>query len=294
MIRSFILGNPRSGTSLLRIMLNAHPQIAAPPECGFLQWWYAKYGDWSEHDGHDDRHILAFAHDVFQSKKMETWELPESMIIEALESERPSSYGQACAVIYHVWYQCQQKDSNTTSMRHSLQAIVDKNNYYINHLNQIDEVWPEARYIFLTRDGRDVAASYKDLQGTETDSPYAPDLPTSIPEIAAEWSTNNKRAMNFLKRKPETRWIHLRYEDLVRSPEESLHGPLSLLEVSYRECVTAYYKYNDEPDVTLDWKERTLQPPDPSRIGRYQKALTSCEVQQFEQEAAPLLHHFGY
>jgi hypothetical protein len=42
----FIIGNPRSGTSLLRIMLNSHSSMVVPPECGFIQWWYQKYKDW--------------------------------------------------------------------------------------------------------------------------------------------------------------------------------------------------------------------------------------------------------
>ena len=39
----FIIGNPRSGTSLFRIMLSCHPEIIVPPECGFIQWWHDKY-----------------------------------------------------------------------------------------------------------------------------------------------------------------------------------------------------------------------------------------------------------
>jgi len=43
----FILGNPRSGSSLFRIMLSLHPDICIPSECGFIQWWYNKCRDLS-------------------------------------------------------------------------------------------------------------------------------------------------------------------------------------------------------------------------------------------------------
>lgn len=42
----FILGNPRSGTTLLQLMLACHPRLAVPPECGFALWLYDRYGDW--------------------------------------------------------------------------------------------------------------------------------------------------------------------------------------------------------------------------------------------------------
>ena len=42
----FILGNPRSGTTLLRVILHSHENIIVPPECGFLTWLYKDYYDW--------------------------------------------------------------------------------------------------------------------------------------------------------------------------------------------------------------------------------------------------------
>ena len=274
-------------------MLNSHPHIAAPPECGFLQWWHTKYGDWSGEDRRDAEKIEAFARDVLQSKKMETWDLTEDVLIDALEAARPESYGDACSVVYQVWHhqaEYQRGEAETVPLK----AIVDKNNYYVNHLEAIDSVWPEARYIFLTRDGLDVAASYKGLQEIETDSPYAPDLPTSIPEIATEWVANNERVIAFLRSKPSTRWVRVRYEDVIRSPEKHLRELMHLLEVPYQKRVESYYTHNDEPEATLDWKRRTLQPPDPSRIGRYQEALTAEEITAFKETAEPMLDQLGY
>jgi len=39
----FIIGNPRLGTSLLRVILNAHPNLVIPPECGFAMWLYPQF-----------------------------------------------------------------------------------------------------------------------------------------------------------------------------------------------------------------------------------------------------------
>jgi len=63
MKRTFILGNPRSGTSLLRLMLNANTHIVSPPESGFLHWWYKKYNAWSTADNSKEN-IAAFVKDL--------------------------------------------------------------------------------------------------------------------------------------------------------------------------------------------------------------------------------------
>ena len=49
----FILGNPRSGTTLLRLMLNSHPKLGVPPECGMIQWWNEKYKNKNLQDVYD-------------------------------------------------------------------------------------------------------------------------------------------------------------------------------------------------------------------------------------------------
>ncbi|MGB0789818.1 MAG: sulfotransferase, partial [Marinirhabdus sp.] len=72
--RVFILGNPRSGTSLLRLMLNQHSSIVAPPESGFSLWWLHKYGNWCKADNAPQK-INGFIDDVLSSRKIETWHL---------------------------------------------------------------------------------------------------------------------------------------------------------------------------------------------------------------------------
>ncbi|MDE2234040.1 MAG: sulfotransferase, partial [Gammaproteobacteria bacterium] len=42
----FVIGSPRSGTTLLRLILTSHPQIVVPPECGFVTWLYPTFGEW--------------------------------------------------------------------------------------------------------------------------------------------------------------------------------------------------------------------------------------------------------
>lgn len=285
MVKAFILGNPRSGTSLLRLMLNSHPEIAAPPECGFLQWWHDKYKSWNEDSGRSAKDIREFVDDLLTSRKVETWELNRDELAGFLLNQCPASYGELGALVYEYW--ARRSDRNP-------QAIVDKNNYYIRHLSELSAIWPDARFIHLVRDGRDVACSYKDVAKLESNSPYKPVLPESVDEIAREWNDNNWNITSFLEHLPRKTWTRIRYEDLVVDPGHALREAVSLLDVPFSERMLKYYDFNDEPASTLDWKRKTLESPDPTTIGRFRKVLSREEVSRFQQIAGDMLNAYGY
>lgn len=283
MEHAFLLGNPRSGTSLLRLMLGAHPEILAPPECGFAQWWLAKYGGWNGSEGNDQ--IVHYVDDVLTSRKIETWNLDRDEILERILKEKPNRYGKLVDCIYLSY-----RDASESSS-----LIVDKNNYYINHLSELDSIWPESKFIFLVRDGRDVACSYLELNKLKTASKYKPQLPGTLEDIANEWSRNNERIIAFLETSASGRFIVLRYEDLVANPDTELTRLCSFLNIDFSSRMLVYYLHKDrEPSETLDWKRRTLTSIDVTRVGRYKIELTATQVQRFNELAGKTLRRFGY
>ncbi len=286
MVRVFILGNPRSGTSLLRIMLNSHPVIAAPPESGFMHWWRAKYKDWSKADANSEKKVAGFVDDLLSSKKIETWRLDRDAMVNLIIENQPVDYGDLTSLVFLHW---------SVKHEHKVPAvIVDKNNYYINHLNDLPGIWPSAKFIFLIRDGRDVASSYLDLKNLKTDSPYKPDLPTDVRTIAATWEQSNKNIVQFLKHRPADHWVMIRFEDLVSNPKTELAKLTSFLGVDFSEDMLTYYLKENEPSSTLDWKRKTLEEPDATKIGRYKTVLSAQEVTLFNNTAREMLNFGGY
>ena len=180
----FILGNPRSGTTLLRLMLNNHPNIVIPPECGFIEWLYPKYKNWDILD--DNSKVKSFLKDLAKTKKFETWHLDLEFISKYLSKYNPSTYQELCGLVY---YSFGVENRKTDIIRWG-----DKNNYYITRLDVISQIYPNAQYILMVRDGRDVSASYKDLTKLETTSIYKPNLPNKIEDIAIEWIQKIGRA----------------------------------------------------------------------------------------------------
>jgi hypothetical protein len=285
MQRVFILGNPRSGTSLLRLMINSHPALIAPPESGFLHWWFNKYHSWNLQNSNSATDIEQFVADLMTSKKFETWNINKLGLIEFIKLNKPKNYAELGSLIYLFWGNARNKIAS---------AIIDKNNYYIHHLRDLSNIWPDAKFIFLIRDGRDVACSYLDMQTLATQSPYKPKLPVNIEEIAREWSANNQNIYDFLEQRSKERWIMIRYEDLLVDTEMTLQKICLFLDVNYAEEMMLYYKTNDEPDSTLDWKKKTLESPDASNIGKYKNRLKAEEIEVFNNIANTMLNFAGY
>ena len=175
-----------------------------------------------------------------------------------------------------------------------IKAWGDKNNYFLNKTDLLNHLFPEAKFIYIVRDGRDVATSYISLKNLKTESPYAPKLPSEINEIALEWKENNIKATTFLSGLKESNVLIIRYEDLVNQLEENCKLICEFLNVPYTPQMLEYYKIGLEPMQTLDWKKKTLRSPDKFAIGKYKKLLTSKEIDLFNFIAGKTLKEFGY
>lgn len=288
MDKVFILGNPRSGTSMFRLMLNSHSLINATPECGFLHWWYEKYADWDKTcvlSGRLDEYIS----DLESSKRIEDWKMDYAKLKERIVQENPDTYADLVEIVYIFFGEQKGKKAS---------VIVDKNNYYIHHLNDLREIWPDAKFILLVRDGRDVACSYLNIETLVTNSPYKPKLSTDISTIAKEWSTNNENIMRFSKTLDEGEFMMIRFEDLVRESELYLSKVCDFLGLSFESDMLTYYRKNakeqDEPLSSMDWKKKTLEKPDETNIGKYKRELDQTSITEFNTIAKDMLQKFDY
>ena len=118
----FIIGSPRSGTTLLRLILTCHSEVIVPPECGFIIWLRVKYQSWSIDNCFDDVMIESFVNDLLASKKFDTWGLNEALISSLITKLRPRTYAQLCMCIYKAYAE---------SKGGVFKYWGDKNNYYV-------------------------------------------------------------------------------------------------------------------------------------------------------------------
>jgi hypothetical protein len=276
----FILGNPRSGTSLFRIILNAHPNIVVPPESGFLQWWYPKYKDWNE-EMLNESDVASYVEDVLTSKKIESYNFDQRKLIQFIIKERPINYASLASCLYRFYGR--EKD---------IKVWGDKNNYYIHHIPLLCRLYPEAKFIHIVRDGRDVACSYQELEKKISPmAKYRPFLPKGINEIANEWVQNNELIEQELQNSNK---IRIRYEDVVLKFDNTLMAVLDFLELPWSQQLQDYASLNDEPIETMGWKMNTKRELQPSQVGRHSIDLNYKKIEEFESIAFRFLNLYNY
>jgi len=283
----FIIGNPRSGTTLLRLMLTCHPAIVIPPECGFAVWLYDAYKSWDR--DRDPDLLNRWIADLAGCRKIETWNLHIQGLSVFLESRPPSSYSEAVSAVYE-WYAREQGRPST--------RWGDKNNFHVNHVGTIRTLFPEAFFVHLVRDGRDVACSYRELNRRTMDSRYAPNLPNEIADIAREWTANVENVNRAFSAFDRERVTEIRYETLTSEPEVTLKALCDFLEEEYDERMLTYPEVNRarqlEPAEFLQWKEKTLRPPTPRDQAPHLTQLTPEEIRTFEEIGGGVLRKYGY
>ncbi len=274
----FILGNPRSGTSLLRLILNTHSLVGVPPESGFLHWWFGKYKNWTRSDSENAISIDTFITDLLSSKKIEGWNLKRNEIKKNIIEKQPTTYLELVTLIYKIY-------TNKS-------IIGDKNNYYIKHLDEINIITQNPKFIHLVRDGRDVACSYLKIKELEKSSYlYLPSVSNDINEIANEWSNNITKIEQFLTNKNS---ITVKYEDLIQSPKIAISEICHFLEINFEDNMLEFYLRNDEPTFTSAWKQKTFESIDSSNKGKYKRILSKNDIEKFNKIAASNLHKFNY
>lgn len=274
----FIIGSPRSGTSMFRLMLNSHPEVIVPPESGFAHWLSNKYASLA----FGDTEVLKnFSVDTFNSRKFETWGLSRQELESCFMRYQPTSYEELCQLVYFAYAVKKNKEVRITG---------DKNNYYIKHIKSLKQKFPNAKFLLLVRDIKDVVCSCLELHEKEINSIYKPELSNSIMDISNEWNKDNLDAYKLLN----DNVCVVRYEDLITNPEQELVRVCTYLDVEYNHQMITYYMNNDEPKDFLQWKKKTLEAPDANNMMKYKSKLSAEDVILINNAAQDTLSLFNY
>jgi hypothetical protein len=278
----FVVGVGRSGTTLLRLMLDSHPELAIPPETNFLprvaRLCRRAADPWA-----------CFVEDLSGRKRWPDFHVDAQALAERVVRIRPFDLGEALRCFYETYAQ-----------RFDKHRWGDKTPRYLEHMQAVSEALPEAHFVHVIRDGRDVALSHQGLW-------FGPE---SVREAAGWWREKVVAARSAGLTLP---YLEIRYEDLVLETERTLRRVTDFVDLQWDAAMLAYHKRAAErvaelrADVTskkglvrVTAKERrqifatTTKPPQPSRVGRWRRHLTGAEKRAFDREAGQLLESLGY
>lgn len=268
---TFIVGMGRSGTTMLTNMLNLNPNIIACPENEFVLYAYT---DFKNKDFNDQITVNRFIN-LFEGKfsKIISFWKPGNQLTEFITNLKSKTYANVCKQVY-LSYPFAQKDIELVN------CIVDKNPIYSLYLDELNSIFPNSKYIVLTRDFRDNAISRKKYS----------DKKTSLYTLAVSWNYYYQEIFRSI-RKNNLNYYLLRYEDLTENPSITLQKLCQFLNIEYSENmlhfqelakdIKKYVKENlDEKDFQkLNTMHSNLEKTiSKDRIEAYKNELTIKEI----------------
>jgi hypothetical protein len=264
MSATVVLGVSRSGTTLLKAMLDAHSQLAIPSESYFLPQL------WNRHGARPKR--VAFVEDLTRLERLREWGVdPEA--VRARLPERPT-FAEAIQSIYRLYAESRGKP-----------RFGEKTPLYMQHLDVLERAFPGARYVHIVRDGRDAAVS---LLAMTRKPRFNLSRPRRVGDFAVAWRREVRTAQRFGR---THLYCEVRYEDLVAQPEARLREISAFLELEYEPGMLEYHRRED-PSLYADHPRLAEPPVRDTRSWR--RELRPADVELFEAIAGDLLTELGY
>ncbi len=170
-------------------------------------------------------------------------------------------------------------------------------------MKEVSALLPEAHFVHIIRDGRDVALS---LRGLWFDPSKG-----NIEDAAAQWLWRIREARQQAIICPH--YLEVRYEELLARPRAVLEQICTFVGLDYDPAMENYHhtsgerlraemhEQRDAQGAVVATKaqreaifEKTALPPDPERVGRWRKEMSMDDRERFESVAGDLLRELSY
>ncbi|MDA8428455.1 MAG: sulfotransferase [Geobacteraceae bacterium] len=270
----FIIGTERSGTNLLRLMLNAHSAIAVPHPPHIVKLFgplEARYGELRR-----EANFRQLVNDVCRMVELHTypWEFrPDRDRVLRLARDR-----NLLAVYFQLYDQY---------LAHSgKRRWACKSTFMIEHVAGILHYHPDARFIFMVRDPRDVAVSAKQSIFNHFHVFYT----------ARRWQREQRIGLEWLAKLPPDRIMLLRYEELLADPEGQLRRLCVFLDEPFEEEMLEYHRSREarkSGSLSISW-QNTSRPVLQDNSEKFRIQLSQQEIRLIEAIAANEMHALGY
>lgn len=255
---------------MLRMMLNAHPDIAIPHDSGELwpSYWRTMVGR--------EFQIESLVDELLRDPRVVAWKVDLDRE-DLLAEPRPASFAQLMARFHEAFARV-----------HGKRCWGDKNTGTLVELDHLNRMFPDCRIIHLVRDGRDCALSHGSKEyvyGYE-----------NLLRSATEWRDQVTLCHKMGGMLPSERFLELRYEDLLAAPEQGLRRICTFLGVEYSERMLGYHHQVDKfvpPEKRGLWPLLD-QPPVAANAYKWKRTMKAVDRAIFERNAGALLREFGY
>jgi hypothetical protein len=272
---TFLLSSDRSGSNLFLRLFDSHPEVCAPPPAQMLPFMTSMsylYGDLAQSENWRglvgdvvELHRAGFGH---WSRYTELEELLHSKIDRSLGN-----------ILHRVY--------SNEARAHDKNRLMVKAHQAFSYANFLQTNFPAAKYIYLVRDPRDMALSWK----------LTPGLRGGVLRAAETWQRDQQGFLRLVDDQVfDERVLIISYEDLIQDAVRVLGRVCEFLEIQYSEEMFSFYSKRSTKinSRKIDAWKNLGNPLDNSNSGKYRKQLSLEEVKYVEAVCKNEMGVFGY
>jgi hypothetical protein len=272
----FLVGAPRSGTTLLQYMMGSHPNVSIPTgESHFMIPIYRdreKFGNLKEK--YDVRKVLEAMYSI-NPEFLDTDLQGLRFDINSLSNDLWSSGCDTIPKIFNELYSMNARGEGKLRWG-------DKTPYYVLHMKTLKEMFPDAKFIHIIRDGRDAALSMLRRKN---------DLKIfNIYHAAKIWKRFVQEGATTGKELGSDVYFEFRFEDLLLDPEFVVHDICRFIKEPYTDSIINYNPAKDPHGKTPLLKG----PIDKSNCNKWKSQMKKTHIRIFEGVAGKTLSQCGY
>jgi hypothetical protein len=269
----FVIGSGRSGTTLLRVMLDAHEEMAIPHESYFIEQLARRRDRFRAPDGRFAR--AAFEQEIFSDARFIHWGLEPSLVRAELDAADELDLAEAIRCTYRAYA------SSQGAARYG-----DKTPSYSLAVQRLAALLPEAVFIHLIRDARDVVRSYVRTSFG----------PRTLRGAAARWRLYVRRARAQGLVLPRERYLEVRYEALVDDPSGELLRICELIGLEFQPAMLDYTRGAAATDAARHEAgvHTAVTRPPTADLRDWRRELEPRQIAAIEDVAGDTLAELGY
>ena len=266
----FIVGSDRSGTTMFRLMLNKHPRLHVPNESWFLI-------DLMDHlpasRALNEWEKMKACRLIMETPKWKGWQIADELLVNTIKQLQSPTLAGLIDALFRL-------DAGTKP------RWGDKTPGYVTQISRLHKLFPEAKFVHLIRDGRDVCVSLR-RTGWRGRLTWG---------IGNYWKHHVDAGWQQGLELPAGHYMEIRYEHLVADPESVLREVCAFLEEDFEPAMLDFYRdaWDHITPAEHHYHEKAARPPSQAYVNRWKTELSPWQTRIFEAAAASTLDRLGY
>ena len=267
----FIASSPRSGSTLLRLILDAHPRLAVPPPAWLTHFIYPylySYGDLS-----NETNLTEMIEDSLATPTIRAWPISPSAAEVSDEMKEPT-FAEMYAALHRLY-----------AKSHGKERWGEKTPRVCFYMEDLKSMYPGAQFVHIIRDGRDVAIDIADSAL----------WPNNLYAAAEVWRDFVRSVSDSAKKLDPESYFVVRYEELCAEPVPVLEKLCEFLGEDFSPAMLAHH----ETASTKQWADtpihaKTARPITTDFVEMYKHRLPKTDVGVIESLIGETLREFDY